>query len=126
MGKHKKPRKTKLDKLWEQGHWIAGEPSFLMPTPELQKEFHDRLEAHIQKHLIAGGFELISPVQRNYPFHSALFRERIDALMHFMLENGFIKPAGFEMPFSGVQEGARLEAGISAVSRDAPRPVTGL
>jgi hypothetical protein len=81
-------RRTKLDRLLEQGHWVAlpmdGENppcQFVMPTEELQSELEKELGKKIRKHLRDSGFERICATRRDHPFHSDLLRERIDALV---------------------------------------------
>jgi hypothetical protein len=83
----KAKRATKLDRLLEQGEWVAlpmdgNNPPcrFVMPTEELQSELEKELEKKIRKHLRDGGFERICATRRQHPFHSELLRERIDAL----------------------------------------------
>jgi hypothetical protein len=83
----KTKRPTKLDRLLEQGEWAAvqieGNNSpcrFVMPTEELQSELEEELEKKIRKHLRDGGFERICATRREHPFHSAILRERIDAV----------------------------------------------
>jgi hypothetical protein len=83
----KAKRATNLDRLLEQGEWVAllmdgNKPPcrFMMPTAELQEELEKELEKRIRKHLKDGGFVRVCGTRRDHPFHSDLLRERIDAL----------------------------------------------
>jgi hypothetical protein len=83
--KTKTKRPTKLDRLLEQGEWMAlskddGICKFVMPTNELQGELDKELNKSVKKRLKAGGFERICATRREHPFHSELLRGRIDAL----------------------------------------------
>jgi hypothetical protein len=83
----KSKRMTKLDRLRAQGHWdeihLEGKkvPHFAMPTAELQTELNEELEKKIRKRLRDDGFERICATRREHPFHSNLFRERMDDLV---------------------------------------------
>jgi hypothetical protein len=79
-------RQTKLDSLLGQCVPIETDVDgkravFLkMPTPQLQDELNKELEKKIKQRLKDGGFERVYATRRDHPFHSALLRERIDAL----------------------------------------------
>jgi hypothetical protein len=81
---------TALDRLMAQGQWIETElpdgrtvPSFAMPTPELQSELDQALEANARKRLKTSGFNRVCAPNRHHPFHSNMLRERVDALTEY-------------------------------------------
>jgi hypothetical protein len=83
----RKTKQTKLDRLLEQGAWVALQMTdgsspcrFMMPTDDLQAELDKELDKSIKKRLKADGFELLHATRREHPFHSAILRERIDHL----------------------------------------------
>jgi hypothetical protein len=84
----KTKRPTKLDRLLEQGEWLAlpmdrNNPPcrFVMPTDELQAELEAELEKKIKKHLRDGGRECIFATRREHPLHNPMFIERMDELV---------------------------------------------
>ena len=89
---------NKLERLMAQGNWVKTElpdgrivPHFAMPTPELQLQLDEALESWVKKQLKADGYERICATRREHPFHTELFRERIDALAtseHVFLARG--------------------------------------
>jgi hypothetical protein len=83
----KAKRATKLDRLLEQGEWVAvqmdgNDPPcrFVMPTEELRAALEKELEKKIKKHLKEDGFERICATRREHPFYTETLRERIDHL----------------------------------------------
>lgn len=85
---------SKLDRLLSQGRWEEIElangakvPTLVMPTPELQAELNDALNAAHRKRLKSSGWRRIYATERDHPFHSELLRERIDRLAYMLADD---------------------------------------